>query len=182
MNDVVTSRVLLPISLSDMKRHLVSDQLFTDDDLYITGLIHAAANDWEQRTKRTLLTSTHERFVEPTQQIYLYTHPIQSIVSVKCHTPEGVEELEDFETMLYTFPAWVRLDSIPAGTRVIQVRYVAGHLAASDIQPNHCHAVKFLVAHWYLNREPVHPMGSMARSLPLAYESLVTQAKLEVYV
>lgn len=182
MNDVVTPRVLLPISLADMKRHLVVDQDFTDDDTYITGLIHAAANDWEQRTKRTLLTSTHERFVDPARQISLYTHPIQSIVFVKCHTKDGVEEIEDYETMLYTFPAWMRLDAVPAGTRVIQVRYVAGHLAVADLRANHVHAVKFLVAHWYLNREPVHPMGSMARSLPLAYESLVTQAKLEVYV
>lgn len=184
--DVITPRATLPISVADLKKHLVIDAEWNDDNSYLESLLHSAADFYERSTKRTLLQTTYEVIGRPCRKgrVYLYTHPIQSISGVWTIDDNGVAtEVEDYQKMIYTFPSWVQLSGVPSGTTGIRVRFVAGQPNVAGLLPLDVHAVKFIAAHLFENRQPVSVnAGVMSREIPLAASSIIARRKLEVFV
>jgi uncharacterized phiE125 gp8 family phage protein len=172
-----------PISLTEAKSHMRVD--ISDDDDYITSLITAAREYIEFATRRALITQTWRYSLEkwPTgDEFEIPKPPLQSITTFQYTDSDGTTS--DVDSDLYEVdtdsePARIKLaygQSWPSetlkATNPIQVTFVAGYGDDAEDVPGYLrHAIKFLVEHWYENREPVAAVTLMP--VPLAVDSLI---------
>lgn len=177
-----------PVNRDDLKRshlHVVD----SDDDIYIAGLISAARSATEIQTNRALMTQTLVQALDRwpcSRVIELQRAPLVSVSSIKYYDQGGT--LQTLSPSLYTVAAkgepgrvvlnysasWPVVYSRP---EVIEIEYVAGYGATVASVPNELkHAISFLVAHWYKNREPV--TSNLANNIPITYDWLVGPYKV----
>jgi len=157
----------------------------TDDDTYLDGLIAAARIVTETQIGRALITQTWQANLEgfPSWRVLtLEKSPIQSITHIKYYDADDV--LQTLDSSLYTLdvtvsPARIVLnygESWPltySRADAVQITYVAGYGDDdTDIPADLIHAMRFLVAHWYAQREPVR-FGNVQVEVPMTYEYLV---------
>jgi len=186
-----------PVSVAQAKRQLWVEH--NTDNTYIEGLVTAARQLVEARTRRQLITATWKLYLDgwpsrgPTTAtkdegaIYLPKPPVQSVSNIKYYDTSGTEQTlstsyytTDFvsnpprivEAYGYTWPSLY--DRINAVT----VTYVAGYGdAATDVPAALRHAIKLLVYDWYENRGSVM-VGTITRRIEHAFTSLIAAYKI----
>lgn len=185
-----TAAAFIPVSIVDAKTHMrVTD---TVDNDYIEGLINAATGHVEQITGRKLINQTWYLYLDQFPGDFALTLPFGntfSVTSIKYSDQGGVEHT--FSSGNYTVdiaavPGRLVLDfdaSWPSDTlftvNPIVVEFVAGYgAAAADVPDGIRHAIKFLVSHWYENREIVGGQGFNIFAIPDAFNALIDQYRM----
>lgn len=181
---LVTPPAAEPLDRTELKNSHVR-VTGTDDDTYIDGLIAAARIVTETQTGRSLITQTWQANFEgfPSWRVLtLEKSPIQSITHIKYYDADDV--LQTLDSSLYTLDATVNPARIVLNYEgswpltysradAVQITYDAGYGDdRTDIPADLIHAMRFLVAHWYAQREPVR-FGNVQVEVPMTYEYLV---------
>ena len=152
-----------PITTAQAKAHLRITH--SDDDTYIGLLISAAREHAEMFLRRRLITQTKTQYFDTfANAMELKAPPLQSVAEIVYVDADGEDQpLSDtvYDVDTTVEPGVVRLaydqswPTIRTTPNAITVTYVAGYGDASDVPDSIKHALKFLVSHWYENREPV---------------------------
>jgi len=189
-----------PVTLSEAKAHLRLEHDAEDAD--IIGLISAARQAIEQETDRSLMTQSWSLWLDrwpPSERrepwwdgvregsitefaggaslVRLRKQPIQSIDAVTVFDSDdngeafaGVRLTADgrLATQANTLPP------IPTrGTDGIRIQFTAGY---TDVPADLKHAVKLLVANWWVQREPILT-GTIRASMPRSLDSILARYK-----
>lgn len=170
-----------PLSLTEAKLHLRVSA--SSEDTLIGSLITAARERCEEVSARSFVTRTYDLYLDawPTCDfIRLPMPPIASVTSVTYYdsgNAANTMSAADYylataggKLVLHVGKAW------PTATlrskEAIKVRYVAGYGAATAV-PAWCkHAMRLLIAHWYMNREEI-TLGTVGHRLPEAAMALL---------
>lgn len=166
------------LSLDEAKAHLRVD--FNDDDNMIAGMIDAAIIHAQNKVQRRFLTQTLELVLQDWGDgaIKIPVAPVTpaGIVFIKYVDFSNVTQTLDpsayvVKTMGYSVAIIARYGTIwpivfPFSSEPIVVRFTAG-TAAADVPINVKHAIKMLVAHFYMQREPVLVSDRRAVVLPV---------------
>ncbi|MBI1347240.1 hypothetical protein GC163_13245 [bacterium] len=156
MLKLITQSSDLPVSLTDIKAHLVIEH--TADDTRLTALAWAAVLYIEKETNRSFTANTYDLILSGfADRIYLPMPPLASITSVTYYdTDNQLQTLDSADYYLITGrwrQAYIEpVTSYPATYSrpdAVTVRFVTG--AANDEMFKL--AVKLLVGHWNENRE-----------------------------
>jgi len=180
----------LPVSLQEIKDHCrVSGD---DDDTYLGSLLKVASTIAEDITRRRFLTQTWDYFLEdwPCSSYLEIPYPkLQSVTTVKYK--DGAGALVTWSNSEYEvdanahvgsvrlnpgFTAWPSLYTNSTVDRV-QIRFVCGYGAATLVPDPIKHAIKFLVALWYRDREPV-ALGMAVNKIPLTFDLLLAPYRI----
>lgn len=194
----VTAPAVEPLDVDEVKAHCRIDH--SDEDAYVESLITAARKRAETVLKRQLVTATWRlslpdfpRRLDPDTGLYgvirLPRPPLASVTQVQYTDPDGASQtVASFQTNLYAEPGFICPaygETWPLVRRVpnaVNIRYTAGYGADGNSVPAEIkHAIKFMVAHWYENREPVL-VGTIASPLPDSAAALLAGASLGSYV
>ena len=170
-----------PMTTAEAKAHLRVDH--TDDDTYIDTLIASARQHVEQVTGRILVNQTWVAKADRFTELFELRHnPISSVSSITYVDVDGASQTAT--DSLYTvdtdhLPARVYLaynqswPSTRSQRNAVTITYVAGYGSAStNVDAALIHAVKFLVGHWYENREPV-VLGTISTNIPITVKRLL---------
>lgn len=139
----------------------------TSEDTYITALIKAARRRIESETNRALCTQTLRLTMDRfpcSRELRLEYPKLQSVTSVNYVARNGDSQV--FDSSLYTVDVYSTPGRIVLKTgerwpdtidnaNSVWVIYEAGFGAAADVPDDLVQALRFLVGHWYANREPV---------------------------
>lgn len=187
--DLVTAPADTPISLAEAKAHLRVD--VSSDDDYITALIAAAVSlvDGHEGMLGGLAmftqTWTLNVFKSQNGMVRLPMYPVQSVSGISYYDADDADQtdtvsnyyLHAFSDKAWLVPkdgfAWPSTSYRPDALRIT---FVAGYGVAADVPEDLKLALKFLVAHWYANREPV-TLGLAPSNLPLSVETLLGRYK-----
>lgn len=193
MYAITTAPAVEPVSVSDAKLYCHVDQS-VEDGLF-ASLITAARIYCEKRSKRTLITTAYRLdgylFGSSTGSIRLDKGPLIAVQSVKYYDTGGTQQtISSSNYRVDITPLYGEI--VPIDTYVwpvvqaqrpnaVEIAFTAGYgAAATDVPDTAKHAIKMLVANWYLNREPV-VAGSMG-VVPYAVDALIaTFAAPEFY-
>lgn len=172
---------LEPLSCDEARAHLRVD-VHDEDDLTITPLIKAARNYCEKVLDRALITQTWKLYLDAfPSMIELRKPPIQSVSGITYTDNDGATQT--LSTSIYSVdsksePGRITLaynqvfPTYRAIENSIVVTFVAGYGADGTYVPEPIkHAMKFLIGHWYRNREAVTP-GSY-QNIPQAVDALL---------
>lgn len=181
--ETITTPATRVVSLDELKQHLA----IIDDanNSLLTALSTSAETYVENETRRFMVTRTIDAYFDSFDCIVIAHRPAVAITSVKYYDDDG--ELQTMTTDDYAVDA-KGLDTVVTfgvsypslSTEVpnpIIVRYTVGYGAAAAVPELLKYAVKGLVAHWYLNREPILT-GIISTELPLHVESIVNQYRI----
>lgn len=181
-----------PVSLAEAKLHC---RVFVDDEnSLITSLIVAARQHIENFTHRALVTQVWDlkldRFPCSGAAIWLPKAPLLAsspgTAPVVTYT-DSDGATQTFSSSLYTVDAPAgpharmgRLflnyqESYPSTRSIenaVQVRYSAGYGAAAAVPDPLKIAMKMLISHWFVNREPV-VTGTIAVPVPVSVDALL---------
>jgi len=185
MIELLTARTVLPITADEAKKHLVIEPAFVADDTYIESLIHVATSFFEKETGRVVMQSTHSYTLNNAQKVInIPRFKITSISSVVFISEDGTEvPATDYFSRLSVSPAVVVIrDSPPEKTILTKVTFVAGVATANLVPDVTKHAIKFLVAHLYENREVYTDKAAGAKPLPFSLAALIAQQTITRYV
>ena len=174
-----------PVTLADAKSHC---KIFiTDDDDLINSYI-TAARKWVEHTgiRRALITQTLELYLDafPDWEINPPRPPLKTIVSIKYYDTNGV--LQTLSSALYTLdiinepgritPAYGQCwPSTRDIMNAVIIQYTAGYGEAAAVPKDIWHAILFLVAHAYENRQPV---GDIGKQIPFSVNALLAPYKI----
>jgi uncharacterized phiE125 gp8 family phage protein len=173
-----------PITLSEVKAQLRVEG--PDDDVILTRIINVAVayTDAQGALGQAMITQTWAQWMgaNPTQSIKLMLGPVQSVSAVKYYDLDGVlqtdslSKYEVFGTGLTTTVQPKSGEKWPVAqdrADAIKIEFVVGYGdAPADVPDTVRHAMLLLVGHWYDNRE-VELIGSISKTLPFGYESLL---------
>jgi len=172
-----------PISVEDARLHLRATE--SVEDAYIADLITAARQTVERRCSRSFYDRTLELVLDrfpSCDEIRLLFGPVSSVPSITYLDADGVSQT--FAAASYVLdstsvhPRVVLADGeswpeTQAHPNAVTIRYVAGYGTDSvDIPADLRHAVRFLVGHWYANREAV-VVGTISSQVAETLESLI---------
>ena len=172
------------LTLTDAKTHC-SITGTTDYDDYILDLIGRATEMIERHTSRQIMPATWTLTLDGfPAEIKIHKPPVTSVSSITYVDSNG--DTQTLSSSLYQTnfatkdgPArikpsygnsWPSTRSGEYGSVV--VTFVAGYASADNVPLTTRHAVAFLVAHWFKNREAVI-VGTIASKLPLGIEMLL---------
>ena len=176
----------LPISVADVKRHIVLD---TDtDDAYVESLILSAQRKLENDS-RVLLVQSQQRMTTKRLDDFVFDYaPIVSIDSIQYYNES--DELQTYPDTNYTLERDLRtivfrnrfIDNIAltyTRNRPFVINYTAGYIIPNNnpvieqvkIPADLIHALRMLISYYYDNRSAVGS-GSM-KELPLGYKELI---------
>jgi uncharacterized phiE125 gp8 family phage protein len=174
-----------PLTRTEAKLHLRVTA--STEDTLIDSLILAARERVEEMSSRSIVTRTYDYYLDcwpSCDFILLPMPPIQSITSVTYIDSAGVTQTmtaSDYylaassgKLVLKTGESWPTATLRGLGS--ITIRYVAGYGAATASPGWAKHAMRLLIAHWYMNREEI-VLGSVGHKLPEAAESLLRANK-----
>ncbi|MCH7573608.1 MAG: phage head-tail connector protein [Candidatus Marinimicrobia bacterium] len=175
-----------PLSTSEAKDHLRVTG--SADDTYIASLIKVARFVFERDTGRALITQTWEQTMDrwpPDSEILLAVNPVQSISSITYDDTDGNNQTvtaADYRVDTKSLPAMIvpsygnSWPSARTQSNSIKVTFVAGYGdAATDLDEDSIAAVRLLVGHYYLTREPI---GTIATKLPQTFDWIVDKFKV----
>lgn len=163
MLKLITAPIIQTVTLRDAKEHLRID--VTDQDYMVQGLVEAATahfDGWSGVLGRALMPQTWEMTLDafPVGDVKIPLGPVTSLVSIKYDDENEVEQTVSasaYSVNLVPVEAVVRPVSGWPGTAdkigAVRVRWNAGTGCPLDV----AHAIKMLVAHWYLNTEAAGP-------------------------
>ena len=172
-----------PVSVAECKAHLRIDSDLTADDTYLGALIEAAVRWAQRRLRRQLCTATGvlrlERF-SADGVIVVDRPPLASVASIVYLDAAG--DTQTLATDQYTVdtasapgrilrPTGVAWPATYTAYNAVTITANVGYGAADDVPADYRLALKYLVAHWYENREPV--AKGMSGQVPMTVESLL---------
>ena len=190
---LITAATAEPISLVIAKQHLKVET--TDDDDLVTALIKAARETAESFTGRALASQTFEyildEFPQSGDMIFIPNPPLESVESIKYKDYEGTEVEWDSSNYIIdsdNIPARISLAYnkifpvfTPYPVSAVRIRFVAGYKIGGDphlIIPEQINnAIKFLIGHFYENRESV-VIGTITSKVPFAVEAMLYPYKI----
>jgi uncharacterized phiE125 gp8 family phage protein len=183
---------LWPISLDEAKA-LCSVAGSQDNDGLIGYLIGVATDAVERRLARQIMTSTWTlKFDGFPDEIIIDKPPVTEIVSIYYKDTAGATKLlapANYQTRyaINNDPACITTaygyswpNTYPGSYDTVTVTFKSGYSSAGLVPPTIKHAVGFLVAHWFRNREPV-TMNAQVDILPEALEMLFGLADWGMY-
>lgn len=177
-----------PITLAEAKEHCRVTH--DDEDAYI-GVLISAARQWIEKTRSVALGSS-------TWQMTLPVFPDAAVIRVACYPLTAVSSIEYVDTSgviqtlstdRYSVDLSGRVHSVVRkptatwpSTRIdtdsgVRINFTAGY---ETIPPTFKHAVKIIVAHWYMAREPIIT-GTIVADVPLSVKSLLDSEWNGVY-
>lgn len=187
---LATAPAAEPLSTAEAKAFLRVD--VSDDDTLITALVKAAREIIESWTGRAFISQTWDLYLDRFPWcIELRKAPVTAVTSIQYVDPAGT--LQTLSPALYQ----VDLKSTPARiipvygqmwpvTRTqlnaVTVRFVAGSADANDLAsaaqgPSMLQALRYLVKHFYDNRDTV-VTGTIVTEVPKTLEWLVLPLKI----
>lgn len=171
-----------PVTLAEAREHLRNEGLTADDD-YITALITVARKWVENYCSRALITQTWKQswdLVPDDACFELAINPLVSISSFNYYDENGSQQsyttyqtdTQSEVTKLVpnvdtTFPS-IELGRLNA----IDVTFVAGYGAASDVPDDIKHAIKILIAYFYDENRSGTGMGKTVQAPRIVYDLL----------
>lgn len=180
---LVTPAADLPVSLDEVKLHLRVTH--GAEDTEIQAALDDATRFIEDRLGQQFITATWKFILPcfPNGAIRVPRPPLQSVTSITYVDTAGATQTlasSDYQVVTSSKPGLVapaRLKFWPTtDTETIEcvtVNYEAGYGDdPEDVPPAAKRAIKFLVGHWYLTREPVL-VGSISKETELTLESLL---------
>lgn len=179
----VTDATTEPLTTAEAKAHL--DVTGSNDDTLIDDIVTAAREFIEGATNRALITQTWDLFLDEfpvTNAIIVPWPPLATVTSVK-YTPDVDSSTTTFASSKYIVdtnsePGRIVLekdevwptDSLKS-VNGVEVRFVAGYGAASDVPKRTKQMVRLLVGHWYQNPEAV-VTGTITKEIELGVQTL----------
>lgn len=195
MTPIFTKRLsepaLEPITLAVAKRHLrvIGDT----DDADITAYIAAARRCVEDMTNRVLINvsaisgwhcwqTSYELPLAPANTVstleYLDTAEEWQELAASNYVVDVSEDGLTRVILSNQFSPPELADAYNAHRSRVRISYTAGYGATVDAVPQPLqHAVKFLTAHLYDNRSPIH-IGANVQRMPFAVEALTNRYKV----
>ncbi|MCI0420082.1 MAG: head-tail connector protein [Acidobacteria bacterium] len=186
---LITGPITEPVTLADAKSHLRVDT--TDEDAYLSALIKAAREKLEQDMRRAFVQQIWEMFMDCfPDEITIPLPPLVSVTSVKYLDTAGTEQTlatSEYVVDAKSEPGRIALaygkswPSTRDTLNAVTVRFVAGYGAAGATNSSQAvpegirQAIKFLVAHWYDNREPAAQQSVVPVAIEMTLESLTWQ-------
>ena len=178
------------MTLEEAKEHLrVTD---TNSDSYIQGLIAVVTEHVEAQTGRTLITTQYTWKLDGFpcgQYLYVPKPPLQSINSITYIDTDG--STDTWGSTYYTadsvsIPArltpayqetWPITRDVP---NAVTVTFTAGSSYLSGVPEGIKHAIKFLCAHYWTNRQESITVAGLVTSVNLPKNSDWLLAKYQV--
>lgn len=186
--EIVTPPASEPLSLAEAKAHLRVDS--NAEDSYIAALIAAARASIEHETGRALVTQTLrvrlDRVPYFDRELRIPRAPLAGVSAFTYIDTAGATQT--FDAANYTVdtvstPGRIVLvegASWPADVArqpgAVRIQYTAG-CAPGAVDPRAVHAIRFIIAWWYAQREAVN-VGNIVNILPRAADHLVWQLKV----
>lgn len=183
-----------PLSLEEAKLQCNVPATLTDEDDLIASLIVAARERVETDTNRALITQTWYWKADGfpcgwTTPIYLPRPPLVSIASISYVDTAGAtqtwaESATGYQLVKPSGPK-AQYATVQPSYQVIYpvtryqpeavtIEYICGYGAATAVPESIKHAMRLLIAHWYLNREAVvSDSGIVTQELPIGVTSLL---------
>lgn len=163
------------------------------DDTLLEGFIQAAREEFENRTDKTLFSTTYTLILDrwPNRN-YIdlpRAKPLASVTSITYKDEDGnttAMSTSDYVVDVNAWPGRIVLDSNaswPTPTLwesgAITVTYVAGYSNTADIPQRYKQAIALLAAHWYEHREEVIITGAVPQTIPMGFEAIASTARWE---
>lgn len=183
--ELVTAPTAEPVSLEELRLHCRLDVDDDDEELVTLGI---AARQWfETALDRQLVTATW-RIKLPyfyAWQIELPYPPLRSVGSITYKDTGGVTRTlatSVYQVVTTRTPGFIQLRTgqtwpvvAISDPEAVTITFDAGY-GTPQVVPDLVKAgIKFLVAHWYVNREAVGPNTAM--STPLGVDSIVAATR-----
>lgn len=183
--NVTSDPVAEPVALAEMKDYLRVDS--SDEDALITGMIISAREYCETYTKRTFVTQTSRYTLQewPDGDTIEMPQPINDTTGL---TVTYYASGSTSGTLLGSTTYWVDADSKPGrvvrknnlswptttlrSAKAIEVSFESGYGGQGDVPEGVRLAIKFLVGHWYANREAV-VVGTISKSIEFGVHALL---------
>lgn len=178
--EILTAPAELPLEVADLRAFIRI--AVEDEDDFLSELIEAAAEQFENDTRRPILSTTYRQtFTRWADPLVLGRGGVTAIEALEALDPAGdvigpVQFLADLKTppaRLHLAEPAEALDYSPVG----QCDYVAGWAEPDDVPRDVRLAVRQLAAHWYLHREAYHG-GPELRPVPRGWDVIVRRHAL----
>ena len=179
-----------PLIVADAKLFCRIDPDLTDEDTLIGELITAAREQVEVQTGRALTPQTLRLVLDcfPRGPLPLPRFPLISVDSVVYDDAAGAEQTmaaADYDVVTASLPGaihapggWPATIRRPGSVRItFQAGYGNDDPATEATPERAITAMKYLVNHWYENRDAVI-VGSIATVLPMAVQNLIAPLKI----
>ncbi len=172
-----------PVEVAEVKAHARVE--ITDDDTYLGGLITAARQWVERATGRALVTQTWRLSLceFPRWEIRLPKSPLASVSSITYVDAAGTTQTLSsaaYEVDTGVEPGLVQpvFDEVWPYSREqansVRITFVAGYGSPVAVPEPIKLAIRYLVSHWYENREPVLGSGAVPKEIPFTVEALLS--------
>jgi len=180
-----------PITLSEAKDQC-SISGTEDYDTYLAALIDRATETIEKHLDRQILTSTWTLSLDAfPDEVRILKPPVTAVSSVVYTDTAGDDQTlssANYQTDFSTQDGVARISpaygltwpSTRAVYNAVVVTFVCGYADAASVPYTLKHAVAFLVAHWFRQREPV-VVGTIASTLPIGIEVLLATGDWGAY-
>lgn len=183
-----TAPTFEPLTEDEVRNHLLQFN-GTGESSEINDWIVTARQYCEQVTHRSIPQQTHEAKLDCfSGPIVLQKPPLVSVTSVAYIDTNGVTQT--LSSSLYTVVpssdhspgyivpiyggVWPSTRSVP---NAVTVRYVAGYTTAALVPARIKHAMKLLIAHWSINREP-QAIGNIVTTVEHGVDALLWPLKV----
>lgn len=152
------------ITTAEIRTHLRIDDTLEDD--YLVALHDTAVGYVETVLRKKLLTQRWKAFLDVFPRlIELPFSPAQNVNVIRYYDASGVLTVlptTDYRLNLLSVPSTIEpsygltFPYVEIGRRgAVEVEFTVGYGTAAQVPPTVKHALRLLVAHWYLNREGV---------------------------
>lgn len=178
MYKIKTPATSEPVTLEEVKRHM--KVYINVDDEYISSLITAAREKYEEDTLRQIMEASWYLYLDSFYaRVRIEKCPVTEIVSIKYNDSDSLEQTmtadEDYYSDIISEPASVIFNKMPATDgkpNAVKIEFKAGASERSGVKQSDKHAINILVSHWYELRQPVIT-GMTLTSVPITYDNLV---------
>jgi len=178
---------LEPVSVEEAAAHCrVSGH---DDDEYLADLITAARQHLEEECWSAFVSQTWDfRWDAFSPQLYIPRPPLLSVTTFQymdaagtlTTVPAAAYEIGVDNGISYARTQYQQTWPTSRGHRDdVRMRAVCGYgAAATDVPLPVRQAIKLLVAHWYVNREPIN-IGNIVNAIPRTVDDLVRPYRMK---
>ena len=178
-----------PLTLEEVKDYLRVDT--TSEDDLITSFITAARRQVEARTLRPLITQTwllSLDFSDISEIVYINKFPLQSVYSITYTDLNGDDQTmyeTDYIVDFNSNPCRVQFINLPSTINnqinAMQIYFDCGYGdLASDVPEDIKLAIKYIIGHYYENRQDV-VTGTQVNEIPQSSQFLLEPYRNSVF-